>query len=265
MDSPRPRVSVIVPVYNGESFLTDALESLERQTRLADEIIIVDDGSTDGTAAIAERWRGARYHLQPNAGPAAARNRGLEMASGDVIGMLDADDLWPSDRLARLLSRLTDDPSLDVVLGRLQFIARPAADDNGPWQAVTEPVVALSIGSGLFRRLAFERVGCFDLGMPFAEDVDWFLRALEQRLCIAAIDAVTLLYRMHGTNMTRDGTAVHHGIAAALRASIVRRRRAGGGRVAPLPTIPGCGPGGEALRRAIELQTRRWSGAPLDE
>ena len=258
-------VSVIVPVYNGAAFLADAVESLERQTRPPDEIIIVDDGSTDSTAAIAARWRGIRYHYQSNAGPAAARNRGLEMATGDVIGMLDADDLWPSDRMAILLARLGEDPSLEVVLGRLQFIARPAGDDGASYEPLAEPVVKLSLGSGLFRRSAFERVGRFDAGMPCAEDLDWFLRALERHLCMAAIDAVTLLYRWHDTNMTRDGTAVHRGIATALRASVVRRRTAGGGSAAPLPTIPGCGPGGDALRWAIELQTRRWTRASADE
>jgi glycosyltransferase involved in cell wall biosynthesis len=259
MESQRPSVSVIVPVYNGAAFLADAVDSIGRQTQPPDEVIVIDDGSTDATPAIAARWRGIRYRYQPNAGPAAARNRGLEMATGDIIGMLDADDLWPSERMRLLLTRLAEDPTLDAVLGRTQFIARQPGDEGPHGEPLTEPVVALTLGGALFRRSAFERVGRFDTRMPCAEDLDWFLRALEQRLCMAAIDRVTLLYRMHAANMTRDGSAVHHGIATALRESIVRRRTAGGGSAAPLPAIPGCGPGGDALRHAIELQTRRWT------
>ncbi len=88
-------VSVIIPVYNGDAYLLDAVDSIQRQHYKPLEIIIIDDGSTDSTAEIAADLRGdVRYVYQPNSGPSAARNKGLRMARGEVIGFLDVDDLW---------------------------------------------------------------------------------------------------------------------------------------------------------------------------
>src|SRR4051812_12252844 len=90
---PMLSISAVVPCYNGEVFLAEALESISRQSRRVDEIIVVDDGSTDRSAEVAESW-GATVIRQPNRGEGAARNRGIEAAKGDVIAWLDADDLW---------------------------------------------------------------------------------------------------------------------------------------------------------------------------
>ena len=89
-----PRLSVIVPVYNGERFLGEALSSVCSQCVIPMEIVVVDDGSTDGTAKIARDFDLVRYVPQENGGPAAARNRGVENARGDLLAFLDHDDLW---------------------------------------------------------------------------------------------------------------------------------------------------------------------------
>jgi len=261
MPAHRPAVSVIVPVHNGEAFLADAVDSIQRQTEPPDEIIIVDDGSSDGTASVAARLRGdIRYVHQPNAGPPAARNTGLRMATGDVIGTLDADDLWPLDRLELLRGILAADRSLEVVLGRLQFMRGRAGTDGERCERLSDPVAGLFLGSALFRRSAFERVGPFDPALRLGDDLDWFLRAMERRLAITAIEPVTLLYRMHAANVTHDRAAVRRGIAAVLYKSLSRRRAANGGQAAPLPAIPGCGSVDDALRRTIELQRNVWAG-----
>src|SRR4051794_33568080 len=97
-------VSVIVPVHNGAEFLAEALNSLLAQTRRPDQIIVVDDGSTDGSADVASRF-GTEVTLvrQENRGPSSARNRGLDLASGSHVGFLDADDLWVPDCLSTQL------------------------------------------------------------------------------------------------------------------------------------------------------------------
>ena len=100
MTAPNFFVSAIIPVYNGEAFLAEAAASIQRQRVDALEIIIVNDGSTDGTAEVIESLQGTiRSASQPNRGPAAARSRGVRMAQGNVIAFLDADDLWPEDKL----------------------------------------------------------------------------------------------------------------------------------------------------------------------
>src|SRR5687768_12615855 len=97
-------ISCVIPVYNGERFLTETLESVLAQSQRVDEIVVVDDGSTDGTRALVEGYvarEGSRvqYLWQPNEGPAAARNRGIEAATGELIAFNDADDLWHPDKL----------------------------------------------------------------------------------------------------------------------------------------------------------------------
>src|SRR5690606_28366702 len=117
------QVSVIIPVYNGERYLAEAVHSILAQTVPTLEIIVVDDGSTDGTARVAQRFGDAVcYVYQPNRGPAAARNRGLERARGEIVAFLDADDLWREGKLACQCARLEADPTLDIVLGHTQFV-----------------------------------------------------------------------------------------------------------------------------------------------
>src|SRR5690242_4967891 len=96
-----PTVTCIVPVFNGERYLGEALDSIFAQGHQPLEVLVVDDGSTDGSAAVAKSYGDrVRYFFQPNAGPAAARNLGLEAARGEFIAFLDADDLWHRDKLA---------------------------------------------------------------------------------------------------------------------------------------------------------------------
>lgn len=93
--SERGTVAVVIAVFNGEDFLAEALESVRAQTRPVDEVIVVDDGSTDRSAEIARGVPGVVVVQQENGGPAAARNRGIALARSDYLAMLDADDLWP--------------------------------------------------------------------------------------------------------------------------------------------------------------------------
>ena len=128
--SATPLVSVIVPAYNAARFLPHAVESIRRQDYLPLEIVIVDDGSTDDTAEVArDLGSDIRYVYQPNAGPAAARNRGLEQARRELIAFLDADDEWPPDKLRIQVGRLLAEPELDVVTGRTHYIRLPGAPD----------------------------------------------------------------------------------------------------------------------------------------
>jgi len=106
------RVTCVIPVYNGERFLGNALDSALGQSRPPDEIIVVDDGSTDATAAVAARYGGRiAYHRHENAGPAVARNRGIKAGCGDLVAILDADDLWHTDKLARQVARSRHGPN----------------------------------------------------------------------------------------------------------------------------------------------------------
>jgi glycosyltransferase involved in cell wall biosynthesis len=232
-----PLISTVIPVCNGERFLAEAVESAVRQVPAPFELIVVDDGSTDRTADVCRSLGGTvRYVFQENAGPSAARNRGLGMARGDFIAFLDADDLWPAGKFELQLARFRSEPSLEVVLG----YSRPFADARGgvpgrPFDA--EPRFMYQLGSGLFRRDVFEHAGVFDPEMRFSEDVDWFLRAREAGVPMVVLQEVTVLYRQHGGNMTRGRSTRDLGFIRVLQRSLERRREQNAGAVPHLPGV----------------------------
>lgn len=216
-----PLVSIIIPVFNGERFLREAVESVLAQKYSPVEIIIVDDGSTDGTATVARSLpETVRYLHQTNHGPAAARNRGIEQAQGNLIAFADADDLWPSHKLELQLPYLIRDSKIDIVLGRIQqvLLSETQAKEIG------DPAFSVNLGSAVIRRSCFERVGLFDETMRYSEDVDWFMRAREGAAAIMTIDAVTLFYRQHEQNMTRGKSTSELNVLKALKKSLDRRR-----------------------------------------
>jgi glycosyltransferase involved in cell wall biosynthesis len=216
-----PLVSVIIPVFNGERFLREAVESVLAQKYSPVEIIIVDDGSTDDTATVARSFpETVRYLHQTNHGPAAARNRGIEQAQGDLIAFADADDLWPSHKLELQLPYLIRDSKIDIVLGRIQqvLLSETQAKEIG------DPAFSVNLGSAVIRKSCFERVGLFDETMRYSEDVDWFMRAREGAAAIMTVDAVTLFYRQHEQNMTRGKSTSELNVLKALKKSLDRRR-----------------------------------------
>src|SRR5690349_14699879 len=116
-----PLVSIILPVYNGERFLAQAIESALAQTYSRYELVVVDDGSTDASGEIARSYEQVSYIWQKNGGSGAARNRGLEAISGDYVAFLDADDLWLPDKLDLQMGYLLDHPHIGYTIGRIKF------------------------------------------------------------------------------------------------------------------------------------------------
>ena len=214
----QPLVSVIIPVFNGERFLTDALNSVLSQEYPNLELIFVDDGSTDRSREIIERTPGKfRYLRQENSGPAAARNRGVEIAEGDILAFQDADDIWPPRKLEIQLASFEKDPALEIVMGKVQKVQ---GSEN-----IDDPCFAVNLAASIFRRSAFEQVGPFDEQLRFSEDVDWFMRARERGVRTAKIEDVTLFYRIHDQNMTRDKALTNLNTFRVLKMSLDRRRR----------------------------------------
>lgn len=229
-----PLVSVVIPVFNGERFLREAVQSVLDQKYSPVEIIVVDDGSTDGTATVARSLpETVRYLYQTNQGPAAARNRGIEQAKGSLIAFADADDLWPAAKLELQLPYLISDPKIDIVLGRIQQVLL-SETVAGPTPATEfgETGFSVNLGSAVIRKSVFDRVGLFDETMRYSEDVDWFMRARESGAAIVTIDAVTLFYRQHDQNMTRGKSTSELNVLKALKKSLDRRREQTGSAAA---------------------------------
>lgn len=223
----RPKVSVIIPVYNGERFLSAAVDSIVRQDYDPLEVVIVDDGSTDHTAAVVANLPApVRYFRRQHRGAPAARNTAIRNATGEVLAFLDADDLWPEGKLELQVGMLEARPEVEVVFGWLQMLMTVAPGDGTsafePWGG---PRPGVNLGCGLFRRGVFDRIGLFDETQLHADDVEWLLRAKENRVAIATISEVTLLYRRHGNNITNERATDHHFLLRALKTSLDRRRR----------------------------------------
>jgi len=119
-------VSVIIPVYNCERYLAEAIESVIIQNYRPIEIIVIDDGSTDGSADVAKKFgQAARYCFLQHSGISAARNRGIDLAHGTFIAFLDADDIWVQNKLALQMAVFGKKPDLDMVFGLLKHFRSP--------------------------------------------------------------------------------------------------------------------------------------------
>lgn len=243
--SDRNLIACIVPVFNGERYLADALDSIFAQTHRPLEVIVVDDGSTDGSARIAGAY-GARLQLlsQGNAGPAAARNRGLDAAMGDFMAFLDADDLWHPDKLAQQVERFRQRPELDYCITHIETFWTPELEHLR--QAYADPrsdktLAGYLLQSLMCRRGTFDKVGRFDPKLHTGEDTDWFLRAADTGAVMEVLDEVLVRRRFHPDNMTRRaGDMVQDNLMRVLKSSVDRRKDKTG---KPVPSDPVAAPG----------------------
>ena len=230
----RPLVSVVIPVHDGARFLADAVASILSQNYHALEIIVVDDGSSDGLAdAVGRLPVEVRYLKQAQAGPAAARNQGIRNASGELLAFLDVDDLWPEHNLQVMGALLAADHACEIVQGFAQLMQARA--DTGEYEYVGNPGESFpdSIAMGLYRREVFEKVGLFDESLWFGEDRDWFNRARELGVNIHRLQQVTLLVRRHDANMTLGKTGLELNQLKVMKKALDRRRSAKGEAATP--------------------------------
>ena len=224
------RVSVVIAAYNSERFIADALESVLAEVGEQDDVIVVDDGSTDGTADIVRRYPTVRLVQQRNAGPAAARNRAIQSSSAAYIAAIDHDDLWPAGRLDRMVAALEANPEAGYVAGRQRLVVSPGAP-LPYWLKSTDPEELERFrnerGTGMImiRRSAFDRVGFFDESMTRGgEDIDWVFRCREAGYSEVEIDDEVLIRRLHGGNITASEADMQRAMFAILRNRAQRRR-----------------------------------------
>jgi glycosyltransferase involved in cell wall biosynthesis len=226
----QPLVSVIIPVYNGADFLEGAISEVQAQNYEPLEIIVVDDGSTDNTRAIAQQFHtSVRYLYQENSGPAAARNCGIRSAQGEIIGFLDVDDAWPTDKLKAQVQYLVEHPTVEIVQGLIQQmeLVRNNGGGDANFVAIHLPYNYINLGSALYRKSVFETVGLFDESMRYGEDVDWYFRAWESGISKALVNQIGLFYRKHDQNMTAGKRLVDVGFIKIFKKHLDRYRQSG--------------------------------------
>lgn len=216
----RPRVSVLLPVHNEECFLEQAVESILRQTESSFELILVDDGSTDGSPALLERLAQGDRRIkpihQPHAGIVAALNRGMREASGRYVARMDADDLAHPERLRLQAGYLDLHPDIGMVGSRVEYLGDAGRNrglavfvewsnsltdsrDIDLYRFVETPFVHPSV---MFRRELTERLGTYRDG-PFPEDYELWLRWLEGGVRMAKLEETLLSWRERPQRLTR--------------------------------------------------------------
>jgi glycosyltransferase involved in cell wall biosynthesis len=253
---PPPQVSVVVPAHDAAAYLGECLDSVAAQRGVALEVIVVDDGSRDATAALAQARAGVRCLRQPQRGPAAARNAGIAAARAPLVAFLDADDLWPPAALASALAVLQREPEAALVFGDCrQFDAggphpRTLFEDGGfgaaAWGKGTRVPQAharlleanfITTGAVVARRAVLQALGGFDEGLRLVEDLDLWLRVAHAHP-LAWHPQLALLRRRHAANVSRDADAMslawlevlererrrHAPLAPALAAALARQR-----------------------------------------
>jgi glycosyltransferase involved in cell wall biosynthesis len=217
-------VSVVIPAFNAEKYLTEAIASVQAQTAPPFEIIVVDDGSTDGTAAIARGAAGVVYVWQPNGGVAAALNHGSRVATGDCIAFLSADDIWSADKLATQLKALDGHPNRIVFGHMLHFLSPELTAEEARGLACPDrPMPAYSAGTLLTLLETFRQVGPLNEAFAVGEFMDWYGRARDGGADVIMLDDIVSRRRVHlGNQSTR--ALREKSYAPVLKALIERQR-----------------------------------------
>lgn len=220
------RVSVIVPALNAEKTLRDALRSISGQTRPADEVIVVDDGSTDATAEIALETGGVRVVKQKNSGTGAALNAGVRVASHALLAFLDADDVWDPHCLQVHLSHLERHPRRDASVGWVaEFVCPSLLPEAAARFHPREPQTGWLSGATMVRRAGFERTGEFNAALRSRAWIDWMDRARQAGVNFGVIDEVVLKRRLHPASLSvRSRAQGDAGLFDALKLALTRRR-----------------------------------------
>ena len=221
-------ISVIVPVHNGEKFLGDALASIFTQDYRPIEVLVVDDGSTDGSATIARSFPDIRYFHEEKQGSAVARNTGIDNSRGELIAFLDADDLWLPNQLSIQIAYLSTHPETGCVYGKMKNFLDPGVACP-PWidpDTLLKPTDICSFCNTLARRSLFEAVGNFNPTYKQGQDLEWFFRVKESGIPIGNIPDTVLLRRIHENNISHNQNGSVQARLRMLKESIERKRGA---------------------------------------
>ena len=219
-------IGVVIPCRDGERYLGEAIASVRDQTVPVAEIVVADDGSADGSAALAESL-GARVVRtpRPGSGAAAGRLAGAAVLATPLLAFLDCDDRWVPDKLERQTAALAADPALDGVIGGVRnfFTPEREAELRGRLALPPDLPAAYAWSALLVRRPAFESLGWDGIAGP-GETLDFF-RLARERLALGTVPGVVFERRVHGDNVTvMDRTALHADYLRIARAAVLARR-----------------------------------------
>ena len=220
-------ISVLIPAFNAEDYIAEAIESVLRQTYIDFEIVVVDDGSTDQTRHVIESFSTkVKYHYQENSGVGAARNNCVKFSGGEFLAYLDADDVWADNKLELQIQEFEADNSLEAVFGMIRNVHQK------DWKhkileadiPESELLKGYTQATMLIKRQSFLRIGMFPEEHTVGEFVDWLLRAKEADLRTKLLPNLFLWRRIHNSNLGLRHRAQVGDYIKILKKSIDRRR-----------------------------------------
>jgi glycosyltransferase involved in cell wall biosynthesis len=224
-----PLVTAAIPVRDGEAYLAEAIESVLAQSRPCDQVIVVDNGSTDRSAEIAAGF-GPPVEVvhEPRPGIGIARNAALRAVRGDYLAFLDADDLWQPEKTALQIAAFEAEPGLQLVFGHVRQFLSPdfAADEAEGIRVPAAPQPGQHVGAMLARREAIEAIGPWPDDVRVSDGLTFFLRARELGLAQAMLAETVTLRRVHGENHSIHNRDERNEFARHLKRSLDRRRGA---------------------------------------
>jgi glycosyltransferase involved in cell wall biosynthesis len=226
-----PVVTAAIPVRDGEAYLAEAIESVLAQVRPCEQLIVVDNGSTDRSLEIARGYGSAvEVVSEPRPGIGAARNAALSTARGTHIAFLDADDLWRPGKTGRQLAAFEADPELQLVFGHVRQFVSPdlAKAEAAQLHVPPGPQPGAYLGAMLASRSAIEAIGPWPVGVKVSDGLTFMLAARELGLRQAMLPEVVTLRRVHGDNHSIHNRGERAEFARLLKESIDRRRRTPG-------------------------------------
>jgi glycosyltransferase involved in cell wall biosynthesis len=198
------KVSIIIPVFNGEAYLAEAIDSVLAQNYPNKEIIVINDGSTDQTSSICGRYsQKIRYLKQSNQGLGAARNQGVKLATGDYFAFLDCDDLWEPAKLTLQMQQIQDD-SLVFVMIKQFFCQTLPAEEKEKLSIPQEIMPGYCASCLLISRKRFFEIGFFQEIKEVGEFIEWYSRVKMLQIPVVLINDVLAYRRIHRSNMGRQ-------------------------------------------------------------
>jgi glycosyltransferase involved in cell wall biosynthesis len=221
----RVKVTALIPTYNCDRYVCEAVESAVAQTYPAHEIIVVDDGSTDKTRNALRPYAGViKYIYQNNAGPPAARNTGIAHAAGDIIALLDSDDVWLPKKLELQMEYLQKHPDCSLVYsdnktfdanGVIEESVKASRNVNCPSGYIFPQLFAdppFQTSAVLIRKECFDKVGLFDTTLRMGDDYEFFMR-VARSYKMGYVDLPLVMYRQHAEQGTRSwGRLLQQGV-----------------------------------------------------
>ena len=224
-----PRVSVLIPCYNAGAYLAQAVESVLEQTYQDFEILVVDDGSTDDSAAVARGFERVRYIPSKHSGISATRNLALKHAQGELITFLDADDLWAPEKLEKQVAYLDAHPEAMLVHAPAKnFYDGPEAEMTPRQKQLLEANLKDYMASCCFRNSLFRQFGCFREDLAVGEDTHFIARLRAGGVDMGhCLEEFLYFRRIHGSNVSLSHEKIGRKDMMALLADAIRQRNKG--------------------------------------